>query len=114
MQGGNVPKVSEETRQQWAKEIADKVQRKVERSSKRVDWAERLEKAAKLGLTDEAAKEAEETQDGEHKVKKKKKKEKEKKDKEKGKSKKSKKRHRSETPDRGKNTKTLKRKADED
>lgn len=28
------------------------VQRKVERSSKRVDWAERLEKAAKVGLNE--------------------------------------------------------------
>lgn len=66
------------------------------------------------GLSTQAAKEAQETQDGENKVKKKKKKEKEKKhkDKEKGKSKK--KRHRSETPDREKNTKSVKRKADED
>lgn len=50
MQGG-VPKVSEETKRRWDEEVAKKVHIKLQRRSERDDWGERLEAAAREGVS---------------------------------------------------------------
>ncbi|KAK9834039.1 hypothetical protein WJX81_005023 [Elliptochloris bilobata] len=45
-QGPPIPQASAETHKIWAMELAERVQRRVERTSKRSEWASRLEAAA--------------------------------------------------------------------